>query len=568
MIGVGLMRLALAQINLTVGDLLGNQAKIIESIAQARLKEADVVVFPEMAVAGYPPEDLLYKEHFIRDNLRALQKIIAQTQNITAIVGFVDHDKNKNLYNAAAVISNGQLKDVVHKRDLPNYGVFDEKRYFVAGKSAGLYNINGHSVGISICEDIWKGDGLSVAQAKAGAKILINISSSPYYEGKIRVREKMLKARACETKAFIAYVNLVGGQDELVFDSGSFVFNPKGKILARAKQFEEELLVCDVKLPANKISKKFIKVSAPKLVHKKIKIENVLAPLLEPVAEVYQALVVGTRDYVQKNGFKKVLIGLSGGIDSSLVAAIACDALGRENVVGVTMPSRYSSQETLADAKILAKNLGIRCIEVPIEDILKSYFGTLSKEFAGLAPNIAEENIQARIRGNILMAFSNKFGWLVLTTGNKSEMAVGYCTLYGDMAGGFAVIKDVPKIKVYELCSYRNKKAGRLLIPQSVFDRAPTAELRENQKDEDSLPPYKELDPILQSYVEKREDLSKILKHYKNCEWVKDTIRRVNSSEYKRRQAPPGVKISARAFGKDWRLPITNKYKEFYSASP
>jgi len=545
------MRIALAQINPTVGDLAGNQRKISEYIDRAKAAQADLVVFPELALCGYPPEDLLYKEHFIQDNLKALKSLLKQTKGIVAIVGFVDQDKSKKIYNAAAVIVNGRLKGIIHKEDLPNYGVFDEKRYFAAGKKNVLFSLNKIKVGVNVCEDIWANDGLAVRQAKAGAQVLINISSSPYHEGKMKLRQKMLTRRARQTKTFICYANIVGGQDELVFDGGSLVVNPKGKVIARAKQFEEDLLVVSLAMTQ----------------------KTTLPPLLEPTAEVYQALVLGTRDYVRKNGFQKVVVGLSGGIDSAFVAVIACDALGADNVIGITLPSKFSSPETQLDAKVLASNLGIQFIQVSIEEIFNSYLSVLRGEFSGRPLDVTEENLQARIRGNILMAFSNKFGWLVLTTGNKSEIAVGYCTLYGDMSGGFALLKDVPKTKVYELARFRNHQEKSPFIPESIFERAPTAELRENQKDQDSLPPYEVLDPILKSYVEEHHSFEQVLKERvrkKNTavpedapRMIKDVIRMVDKSEYKRRQAPPGVKITPRAFGKDWRLPITNKYHEF-----
>ncbi len=549
-----MMRIALAQINPTVGDLDGNQQKIAEYIDRAKAAQTDLVVFPELALCGYPPEDLLYKEHFIQDNLKALKSLLKQTKGIATVVGFVDQDKNKKIYNAAAIISDGRLKGIVHKEDLPNYGVFDEKRYFSVGKNATLFFLNKIKVGINVCEDIWANDGLAVRQAKAGAQVLINISSSPYHEGKMKLRQKMLTLRAQQTKAFICYANIVGGQDELVFDGGSLAVNPKGKVIARAKQFEEDLLIMDLETSDARGKSR-------------------ISPLLESTAEIYQALVLGTRDYVRKNGFQKVVVGLSGGIDSALVAVIARDALGPENVVGVTMPSKFSSSETQTDAKILAGNLGIQFIQVSIEEIFNSYLSILRGELSNRPPDVTEENLQARIRGNILMAFSNKFGWLVLTTGNKSEIAVGYCTLYGDMSGGFAVVKDVPKTKIYDLARFRNRRERFPFIPESIFERAPTAELRENQKDQDSLPPYEVLDPILKSYVEEHHSFEQVLKESvrkKNAaapddapRMIKDVIRLVDKSEYKRRQAPPGIKITPRAFGKDWRLPITNGYKEF-----
>ncbi len=561
------IRIALAQINSTVGDLEGNTRKIADYIEQARCAQADIVAFPELAVTGYPPEDLLLKEHFVRDNLKALEWVRRETLGITAIIGFVDCDKQKNLYNAAAVIHDGKIRGVYHKMDLPNYGVFDEKRYFTPGKANCVFAFGKIVVGVSICEDIWKKDGSPLSQAKAGAQILINLSSSPYHAGKRKVREQMLRERARDTKAFVCYLNLVGGQDELVFDGGSHIFDPKGKEIALGKSFEEDLIVADIDVKATRKTSSFVKSVKKIIITKensakpKADFKKQIARRLGEDEEIYNALVLGTRDYLQKNGFKKAVIGLSGGIDSSIVAVIACDALGCENVVGVSMPSQFTSSATRSDARILAQNLGIQFHEIAIEPVVESYSGALKSSFLNQKRDITEENLQARIRGNILMAFSNKFGWLVLTTGNKSEIATGYCTLYGDMAGGFAVIKDVPKTKIYDLAAFRNKVAAKPPIPQSVFDRPPTAELRENQKDEDSLPPYAVLDPIITDYVESDKSLEALLKEH-NPEAVKKTIHLIDQSEYKRRQAPPGVKITPKAFGRDRRLPITNKYKE------
>lgn len=529
-----MLRLALAQINSTVGDLEGNQRKILDFIHQAQKQNVDVVIFPELAICGYPPEDLLLKNRFVQDNLKSLQALAKAVKNSTAVVGFVDRDKNGNLFNALAVMANGKIKGVYHKKELPNYGVFDEKRYFKSGNKDGIFTIKNVRTGTNICEDIWIDGSVYKTQAKKKCRLLINISSSPYEIGKLVVRQKLLVKRAIETKSFIAYVNLVGGQDELVFDGGSLLVNPKGKIVAQAKQFEEDLVVVDLDQPKS------------------------LPPRLSSIEEIYQALVLGTRDYVRKNGFEKVVVGLSGGIDSALVAVIACEAIGRENVIGVTMPSRFTSPETKSDAKKLAESLKIRCLEIPIEEVAKAYSHVLKEAFADAKPDTTEENIQARIRGNYLMALSNKFGWLVLTTGNKSEISVGYCTLYGDMSGGFAVIKDIPKTKVYELSRFIN--TTRYLIPESTIERAPTAELRENQKDQDTLPPYDLLDQILEDYIENHRSIESIAqKHPKDL--VKRVVQMVDKNEYKRRQAAPGIKITSRAFGKDWRLPLTNKYR-------
>ncbi len=534
-----MFKIALAQINVTVGDLASNARKILEHIQQAQKAKADVVVFAELALCGYPPEDLLLKGHFVDNNIKALGALAKKVRGITAIVGFVDSDGKGKIYNAAALIEDGAIKEVYHKHELPNYGVFDEKRYFSPGVTDGLCKIKGVSVGVNICEDIWVEQSIYAIQTKQGAKALINMSSSPYEVGKINAREDMLVRRAKETKAFVIYVNLVGGQDELVFDGGSMVIAPNGQVIGRAKQFQEEVLVVDL---ASK--------------------SNLIAAKSEATAEVYQALVLGTRDYVHKNGFGKVALGLSGGIDSALVAAIAVDALGKDNVIGISMPSRFNSKATRADAAQLAKNLGIAFKEIPIKGVLAGYLKLLGPYFDGLPSNSAEENLQARIRGNILMAFSNKFGWLILTTGNKSETAVGYCTLYGDMSGGFAVIKDILKTKVYELARWRNGLQQEPLIPKSTLLRAPSAELKDNQTDEESLGAYEHLDEVLQAYVEGHESLAAMATGKITLPYAQKTVAMVDRNEYKRRQAPPGIKITPRAFGRDWRLPITNKYKE------
>ncbi|OGX30893.1 MAG: NAD+ synthase [Omnitrophica WOR_2 bacterium RIFCSPHIGHO2_01_FULL_48_9] len=561
-----MLRIALAQINTTVGDLEGNLVKMAQFIRRSREVGADVVVFPELATTGYPPEDLLFKKHFVEDNLRMLKKLMPETANITAIVGCVDVNAQGKLFNAAAVIHNHRLQGMYHKKELPNYGVFDEKRYFTAGSENKIFLLNQNTLGISICEDIWTPAGPCREQITAGAKILINISSSPYHFAKDKLREDVLCGWAKEYKVYVAYTNLVGGQDELVFDGRSMIVDPRGQVIAAGKQFAEDLVIADIDIPKKSKIKKIKNVQSiaiPKAAHEdaRLKIAGQVARRLDPAEEIYQALVLGTRDYLQKNGFKKAVIGLSGGIDSSLVAVIACAAIGRENVVGVSMPSQFTSVGTRSDARILAKNLGIQLMEVPIAGILSTYLFVLRNEFAGQQVDTTEENLQARIRGNILMALSNKFGWLVLTTGNKSEIAVGYCTLYGDMSGGFAVIKDVPKTKVYEIARFINKTQNHV-IPDTVLKRAPTAELRENQKDQDTLPPYDVLDDILKYYVEDRQSAEKIIKRQLNAQLVEKVIKMVDRSEYKRRQAAPGIKITPRAFGKDWRLPITNKYKE------
>jgi NAD+ synthase (glutamine-hydrolysing) len=560
------IRIALAQINTTVGDLAGNKRKILEYIAKAQQMSVDLIVFPELAITGYPPEDLLLKEHFVDDNLRILKEITSEVKNIVTIIGFVDKDKNGLLYNAAAVIHHGQLSGVYHKNSLPNYGVFDEKRYFTKGKDFQLFSYGGILFGVNICEDIWNPAGPCAFQVKAGARILLNLSASPYHCGKTEERVKVLSSCAKKNKAFICYCNLIGGQDELVFDGASMIVDPKGDVVSYAKAFDEDLLVADLKITPEKkafrAKTRIVTLREKPLSEGRLLIEG--KKEYKPLAseEIYQALVLGTRDYIVKNGFTKAVIGLSGGIDSALVAVIARDAIGRENVLGVSMPSPYTSKETQADARLVANNLGIGFEEISIKKLFDTYLKTLKPIFQGLKTNIAEENLQARIRGNILMALSNKLGHLVLTTGNKSEISVGYCTLYGDMAGGFAVIKDVPKTTVYQLAQFVNEKALRSLIPQSIIKRAPTAELKKNQRDQDSLPPYAVLDSVLEAYVEKDQGLKKIKDKKGGIHLAKRIMHLVDAMEYKRRQAPIGVKITPKAFGKDRRLPITNHYKE------
>lgn len=546
------LRIALAQLNCTVGDLEGNAKKIAEYVQRARKFGADIISFPELALTGYPPEDLLLKPKFIQDNLAYLRALAKQISGIVAVVGFVDK-KAKDIYNAAAIISEGRIKGIYHKMHLPNYGVFDEQRYFSAGLNPAVFKIDKLVFGVNICEDIWHKDGPTKLQAKAGAKLILNINASPYHMGKIREREVMIKTQAKLNRVFIAYINLVGGQDELVFDGQSMVVDNKGRLLNRAEAFKEDLLILDLDIPLATAK------SRPPLPKKEVKV-------LEPIAEVYQALLLGLKDYVTKNGFQKVVIGLSGGIDSSLVAALAVDALGKNSVFGVFMPSRYSSQESEIDAQQVAENLGIKLIQISIEQIYKIYLMVLEPHFLGKDRDITEENLQARIRGNILMALSNKFGWLVLTTGNKSEMSTGYATLYGDMAGGFAIIKDVPKTLVYKLAKYRNSL--KAVIPQRVLTKEPTAELKPNQKDSDNLPVYETLDPILKAYVEEDEDLNKIISLGFDKEIISKVLQMVDRSEYKRRQSPPGIKITPKAFGRDRRMPITNRYPECsYSSS-
>jgi NAD+ synthase (glutamine-hydrolysing) len=575
------LRIGLCQINTTVGDIEGNTKKILDYIAKGKKMGADLLAFPEMAVTGYPPEDLLLMPKFIEANLKAVKRIAKATSSITAIVGFVS--KDGDIFNSAGLFHNGKIIDAYSKIYLPNYGVFDEDRYFQAGKENFIFTLKSTPIGLSICEDLWyPGDPIRTQALYGGAELIVNISSSPYHTGKSTFREKMITTRASDNLAIVAYCNLVGGQDELVFDGGSMIFDQNGDLIVRGKQFEEDLILADLDMEAvfrmrlhdPRIRRERLANEEKSL--RKIELPDHSPPVkkrplipkredkpLDRLAEIYSALVLGTRDYVRKNGFQRVLIGLSGGIDSALTAAIAVDALGKKEVVGVAMPSQYSSRESLEDAKLLAKNLGIRFLTIPITEVFQAYLKTLSPPFKGLKPDVTEENVQARIRGNILMALSNKFGWLVLTTGNKSEMSVGYCTLYGDMAGGYAVLKDVPKILVYELTKFRNKKEGKHLIPKRVFDKPPSAELRPNQKDEDSLPPYPVLDPILQAYVEEDKGLEEIAKMGFKENMIKEVIRMVDRNEYKRRQSPPGVKITHRALGKDRRLPVTNKYRNF-----
>ncbi len=564
------LRIALAQMNSTVGDLRGNSRKIISFIGKAKKQKADVVAFPELAVTGYPPEDLLLKPRFIQDNLDAIQAISAGVKGIAAVVGFVDRDRN-DLYNAAAVISEGRIKDIYHKVLLPNYGVFDEVRYFRAGKRFPVYSINGFKVGLNICEDIWHRQGPTLVQSRAGAELIININASPYEIGKPALREKILRESSRQNRVMIAYLNAVGGQDELVFDGLSMVYDHQGNLIARAVQFEEALLVLDIDTRAVRKDRKAGRLSGEAAMYsaKKISVaasanrmplKSSIHPKAEQPEEAYNALVLGTADYVGKNGFQGVVIGLSGGIDSSLVAAIAVDALGSGRVHGVFMPSPYTSKQSRRDAEALAANLGIRLTELPISNIMDSYGKALRPHFAGIAEDTTEENLQARIRGNLLMAFSNKFGWLVLTTGNKSEMSVGYATLYGDMAGGFAVIKDVAKTLVYDICIWRNGLGNGAVIPEAVIKKEPSAELKPDQRDTDSLPPYEQLDPVLKAYIEDELSFSEMLSMGCNAEQTRRVIGMVDRTEYKRRQSPPGIKITARAFGRDWRFPITNRY--------
>ena len=575
-------RLALAQINPTVGDIAGNADKIIEYVSRAREVQADLVAFPEMAITGYPPEDLLFKPSFLQANVAAMERVVAASRGIAVVVGYVQ--MGADIANAAAIAYDGKLVDSYHKIHLPNYGVFDEDRYFRRGDTCPVYIISGTGVGVNICEDIWYPVGPIVVQREAGAELIVNINASPFHTGKRGYREKMIATRAADNELFVAYLNTVGGQDELVFDGGSLVCDPGGEMVARGPAFEEDFLVVDLDVesvfrsrlrdPRPRLENQTIlrEIGSPKVIQVSEfqASERPSLPAPAPVREmdrvegVYRALVLGTGDYVRKTGFSKTLIGLSGGIDSALTATVAVDALGKENVVGVTMPSRYSSEGSVSDSKELAVNLGIELWTVPIEAAHRAFADLLEPYFAGTQPNVAEENVQARIRGNILMTISNKFGWLVLTTGNKSEMAMGYATLYGDMAGGFAVIKDVPKTLVYKLCRWRNQHGDpRPAIPQAIIEKPPSAELMPEQRDQDTLPPYEVLDPMVKAYVEEDYSYQEMVEMGFDPQTIVQVISSVDRNEYKRRQAPPGVKITPRAFGKDRRLPIVNRYRQF-----
>lgn len=574
------IRIALAQINPTVGDLKRNADLILDYIGRARAVGADMVAFPELALPGYPPEDLLLKPHFVVENRRALDRIIEASSDITIIVGFVDTD-GSDIYNAAAVVANGKLVEGYHKNFLPNYGVFDEERYFQAGETCPVVVFGDKRIGVNICEDIWYPGGPTKLQALVGdAQLIVNISASPYHAGKSFDRERMLCTRAEDNAVALAYCNIIGGQDELVFDGNSLIIDEGGHVIARGRAFEEDLVVADINIervfserlhdPRRRREK--VRVVADDSLYT-VEVGEVLErggnkpPIIkhpeqwqDETAEVYSALVVGTRDYVRKNGFDKVYLGLSGGIDSALTAVIATDALGPDNVHAVFMPTQYSASESARDAKTLADNLGIHYQVIPIETTFEGYKKMLGPAFDGLPEDVTEENLQARIRGNILMALSNKFRGLVLSTGNKSEMSVGYSTLYGDMVGGFAVLKDVPKTLVYKLAEHVNNRAPRPPIPAYVITRAPSAELRPDQKDQDTLPPYPVLDSILEAYIEKDMSAEAIAEMGFSPETVRWVIARVDAAEYKRRQSAPGIKITPRAFGRDRRMPITNKY--------
>ena len=554
----------MAQINPVVGDIQGNTEKIKNYIKQAQKENVDVITFPELALTGYPPEDLLFKTHFINDIKKHLEEVTKSTQGITAIIGLAREDSG--LLNSAAVIHDRKIINFYDKKILPNYGVFDEKRYFISGKNNPVYLINGITVGINICEDIWFEDGPTKDQAGLGAQLILNINGSPFDTEKRYIRENMLKERALHNNLYISYTNMVGGQDELVFDGGSVVLNPAGEIISRGKAFEEDLVITDLNLEetGNFVESNTNIFVSNTFKNKKLRTipdnHNVEIDKLE---QIRKALILGTRDYVNKSGFSKVLLGLSGGIDSALTCYIAVQAFGKENVLGVIMPSRFSSEGSITDSQLLASNLGIQTKIIPIEPAYIAFLEMLSESFEGTSIDVAEENLQARIRGNILMALSNKFNWITLITGNKSEMATGYSTLYGDMAGGFAVLKDVPKTLVYELCRYINTIQNTDLIPEMIITKPPSAELREDQKDEDSLPPYDILDAILKYYVEEDRSFQEIVDLGYDEAVVKRATLLLDRSEYKRKQSPPGVKITPRNFGRDRRIPLINKYKNW-----
>ena len=558
------LRIAMAQINPVVGDIQGNADKIKNYIKQAQNENVDVITFPELALTGYPPEDLLFKTHFIDEIKKHLQEVTKFTQGITAIIGFAREENG--LLNSAAVVHDKKIINYYDKKILPNYGVFDEKRYFISGENNPVYLIDGITVGINICEDIWFEDGPTQDQANLGAQLILNINGSPFDTEKRYIRENMLKERALHNNLYISYTNMVGGQDELVFDGGSVILNPAGEIISRGKAFEEDLIITDLNFEE---TGNFVESKTNIFVSSSPKDKN-LTPIsdnniveIDKLEQVHKALILGTRDYVNKSGFTKVLLGLSGGIDSALTCYIAVKAFGKENVLGVIMPSRYSSEGSVTDSELLASNLGIETKIIPIEPAYISFLEMLSESFEGTSVDVAEENLQARIRGNILMALSNKFNWINLITGNKSEMATGYSTLYGDMAGGFAVLKDVPKTLVYELCKYINTLQGKDLIPETIITKPPSAELREDQKDEDSLPPYDILDAILKNYVEEDRSFQEIVDLGYDEAIVKRVTLLLDRSEYKRKQSPPGVKITPRNFGRDRRIPLINKYKNW-----
>ena len=573
------LRVASAQINTTVGDIAGNSKLISDAINQAKRIGADIVAFPELSITGYPPEDLLLSEQFIRVNYQALNKIADQCANIAAIIGIVDFDEDEhgriqNIYNAAAIVVDKQIVAIHHKNQLPNYGVFDELRYFKPGKKCQVIEINNVPVGVNICEDIWVTPGPGDAQCVAGAKLILTLNSSPYEIDKLQMRVGLVTSLAARHRAYVVYTNQVGGQDELVFDGSSIFAGPDGETIAIAPRFESNITAIDIDFgtehpdtdPCGNPHDTEHIVAPNFKPHERSRLSPPSPTVSDDISQVYAALTLGTRDYIHKTGFEKVAIALSGGIDSSIVACIAADAIGAENIVGVAMPSRYSSEGSIVDAQQLADRLDIPLWRIPIEPAHAAFEQMLAETFRGLQDNTAEENVQSRIRGNIMMSVANKFGWLVLTTGNKSEMATGYATLYGDMAGGFAVIKDIPKQMVYQLSRYRNSIDSHPPIPQSVIDKPPSAELRPDQLDIDSLPPYEQLDPLIKAYVEDRqssEDIYAQLDNYSSVEatTVHRIIQMIDRNEYKRRQSPPGVKVTGLAFGRDRRMPIASRWQ-------
>jgi NAD+ synthase (glutamine-hydrolysing) len=570
------MRIALAQIDTTVGDLDGNRERILSRLSEAKDAGADIALFPELAVTGYPPEDLLLRPSFIQAAKQSLAQIAREARGIVAFVGTPHLDRD--LYNACAVCAGGEVKALYRKRFLPNYGVFDEHRYFAPGRDLFLLAHGDVLIGPTVCEDIWQPGPPATDLALAGAQLIVNISASPFHVGKEREREHMLQTRARDNVCYVAFLNAVGAQDELVFDGHSVVLDDEGEVLARAPGFEEALLVVDIE-PEEAVGRRLrdvrrrslegereaapdvpvVHVGSPRPVAERV--ARTVAPFLDDLEQMRLALELGLRDYVDKNGFREVVMGVSGGIDSALTAAIACEALGPERVHCVSMPSQFSSEETRLDARLLTETLGADFLELPIEPIVEKFFETLAEPFRGREPDIAEENLQARARGVLLMALSNKFGWLVVATGNKSELSVGYATLYGDMAGGFALLKDVYKTDVFRLARYLNERAEHELIPGSIIDRAPSAELRADQRDEDSLPPYADLDRVLEAYVELDQSREDLTSNGFDPEVVDRALAMIDRAEYKRRQAPPGVKLRPKAFGRDWRLPITNRWR-------
>jgi len=568
------MRLALAQIDSVVGDVDGNADRVIEWLERARGENADLVLFPELVVTGYPPEDLLLRPGFVRAARRAVDRIAASAHGITALVGAPHLDND--LRNACFVLARGAVRCIYRKRYLPNYGVFDEDRYFAPGNDLFVLRFGDVRIGPTICEDIWQPGPPATDLALGGAQLIANISASPFHVGKDREREEMLRIRALDNACFVALCNAVGGQDELIFDGHSVVLDDEGEVLARAAGFEEELLVVDVD-PVAAVARRLRNVRRRALARERTDVDVTevelppphaqaeaaparVAPQVDDLEQMRLALELGLRDYVEKNGFGDVVIGLSGGIDSALTAALCADAIGADRVHGVSMPSRYSSEGTRGDARRVAESLGVDFREIPIEPVVEAFTGALTASFEGRAPDLTEENLQARIRGTLLMALSNKFGWLVIATGNKSELSVGYSTLYGDLAGGFALIKDVYKTDVFRLAEWLNERAGRALIPRSIIDRAPSAELRADQLDEDSLPPYAKLDGVLEAYVELDRSREELLQDGFEPEIVDRALAMIDRAEYKRRQAPPGVKLRPKAFGRDRRTPITNRW--------